>query len=82
MSLFALELLLDTTVEQEGNVCVFLGLYLVSVIRDLIYGRTGDVALLDTLFTEPFGKDVSHGSRGESDGEWESSIVSSYGGDV
>jgi len=40
------------------------------------------MALLDTLLTEPFGKDVGHGSRRESDGEWELSIVSSHGGDV
>jgi hypothetical protein len=40
------------------------------------------MALLDTLLTEPFGKDVGHGSRRESDGEWEFAIVSSHGGNV
>lgn len=58
---FVLELFLDTAVEEEGYVCVFL--------------RLGDVALLDLLLCEPFGKDVVHALRREGDVEGVLSLV-------
>ena len=82
MSLLAIELLLDTSVEEEGDVGVLFGLCLVShhLLEHEVTYRQCDTA--DTLLTKPFGKDVGHGSRRESNGEWKFAIVSSHGGDV
>lgn len=66
--LFTGELLLDTTVEEKGNVSVFFGL--------------GDVALLDALLSEPFSKNVAHMLRRESNGELVIRLVLGHGGDV
>jgi hypothetical protein len=46
-----LELLLDTAVEEEGDMCVLLGL--------------GNVALLQLLLCEPFSEDIVHALRRE-----------------
>jgi hypothetical protein len=62
------ELNLDTTVEEEGDVSVFF--------------RLGDVALVDLLLCEPLGKDIVHslGSKGE--GEGVVGLVAGHSGDV
>lgn len=65
---FVFKLLLDTAVEEEGNVSVFLGL--------------GDVALLDSLLGEPLCKNVVHALWGEGDVEGEVGLVLCHGGDV
>lgn len=40
------------------------------------------MTLLDTLLAKPLGENVGHGSRRESNGEWEFSVVSGHGGNV
>lgn len=55
LPVFSRELLLNTAIEEESDVRVLLGL--------------GNMALLDVLFGEPFGKDVIHELRRESNGE-------------
>lgn len=44
--------------------------------------HTCDMALLDSLFSQPFCKDVGHSLRRESDTEREFRVVSRHSGDV
>lgn len=62
------ELLLDTTVEEEGDVSIFLGL--------------SNVTLLNILLTEPFSEHVTHVLRREGNGESVVGLVLGHGGDV
>jgi hypothetical protein len=62
------ELDLDTTVEEEGDVGVLFGL--------------GDVALVDFLLGEPLGEDVVHGLGSKGEGEGVVGLVAGHGGDV
>lgn len=62
------ELLLNTTVEEESNVGVLLGL--------------SNVTLLEVLLTEPFSEDVTHVLRREGNGEGVVGLVLGHGGDV
>jgi len=62
------ELLLNTTVEEEGNMGVLL--------------RLSNVALLNVLLAEPFSEYVTHVLRGEGNGEGVVSLVLGHGGDV
>lgn len=55
VTVLVLELLLDTAVEEEGNVSVLLSL--------------GNVALSDTLLAKPLGQDIAHLLRREGNGE-------------
>jgi len=66
MSLFVLELLFYTTVEEEGNMGIFLSFR--------------NVCLLKTLLGEPFGEDIRHTLRGISDWEGELGVVPRHGG--
>lgn len=65
---FTRELLFDTTVEEECNVSVLLGL--------------GDVALLDVLLAEPLGEHVTHVLRGEGNGEGVVGLVLGHSSDA
>jgi hypothetical protein len=80
------ELLLDTAVEEEGDVRVLLGFCidetLDKVIRGARWRLACDVALLDALLGEPFSQDVGHTGRRESDRERELGVVPGHGGDV
>ena len=62
------ELLLNTTVEEEGDMGVLL--------------RLSNVALLNVLLAEPFSEYVTHVLRGEGNGEGVVSLVLGHGGDV
>ena len=64
----ARELLLDTTVEEEGDVSIFLGL--------------SNVTLLGILLAEPFSKHVTHVLRREGNGESVVGLVLGHGGDM
>lgn len=68
LALLAGELLLNTTVEEEGNVSVLLGL--------------GNVALLELLLAKPLSKNVTHVLGRESNGEGIVGLVLSHGGEV
>lgn len=61
------ESLLNTTVEEESDVSVFLGL--------------GNVDLVDSLGTEGFGEDVTHVLRLECNWEWVVELVLCHGGE-
>jgi hypothetical protein len=67
LALLVLKLLLDTTVEEEGDVGVLLGL--------------SDVALLDTLLSECLGEDIVHSLRRESNRECVAGVVGGHGGE-
>lgn len=68
ITVLTLELGLGTSVEEEGDVGVLLGL--------------SNVALGDLLLGEPLGEDVIHGLSREGDGEGEVALVLGHGGDV
>ena len=68
VAVLVVELDLDTAVEEEGDVGVFL--------------RLGDVALVDFLLGEPLGEDVVHSLGGEGQGEGVVGLVAGHGGDV
>lgn len=59
--------LLNTAVEEEGDVGVFLGL--------------GDVDLVDSLGSEGLGEDVTHVLGLECDWEWVVELVLGHGGE-
>ena len=62
------ELLLDTTIEEEGNVGVFLGL--------------SNVTLLDILLSEPLSEHVTHVLGREGDREGVVGLILGHGGEV
>jgi hypothetical protein len=62
------ELDLDTTVEEESDVGVFL--------------RLGNVALVNLLLREPLGEDVVHGLGSKGEGEGVVGLVAGHCGDV
>jgi len=68
LALLVLELLLDTAVEEEGDVRVLL--------------RLRDVALLEALLAEPLRQHVAHVLRREGDREGVVGLVLGHGGDV
>lgn len=63
---FTGELLLDTAVEEEGNVSILLSL--------------SDVALLKVLLAEPLSQNIAHLLRRESNGESVVGLVLGHGG--
>lgn len=65
---FVVELFLNTTVEEESNMSVFLGF--------------SNVALLYTLLCEPFGEHVIHALGRESHKERKVRLVLGHGGDI
>lgn len=78
-TLFALILLLDATVEEEGNVRVLLRLCQLEGPRCI--QLTSDVVLLHALLGEPLGEHVVHGNRGERNGKLPSGVVARHSGD-
>lgn len=68
LSLFAGELLLDATVEEESDVSILFGF--------------GNMALLHILLAKPFGQNIAHVLRWESDWEWVVGLVLGHGCDV
>jgi hypothetical protein len=68
VSNLVVELDLDTTVEEEGDVGVLF--------------RLSDVALVNLLLCEPLGEDVVHGLRSEGEGEGVVGLVAGHCGDV
>ena len=65
---FALKLLLDAAIEEEGDVGVLF--------------RLGDVALLEALLAKPLGQRVAHVLWRERNWEWVIRLVLRHGGDV
>lgn len=61
------ELLFNTTVEEEGNVGVLLGL--------------GDMALLEVLLAQPLSQDITHVLGSKCDGEGVIGLVLRHGGE-
>lgn len=68
VTVLTVELGLGTSVEEEGDVGVLLGL--------------GNVALGDLLLGEPLSKNVGHGLGREGDGEGEVALVLGHGGNM
>ena len=68
VSVLVVELDLDTSVEEESDVGVLLGL--------------GDVALVDLLLGKPLGEDVVHGLGSKGEREGVVGLVAGHGGDV
>lgn len=91
MAFFSRILLLHATVEEESDVRVFLGfcgnmkiLQASAIMRVAMMHlgnpkHTGDVALLDVVFGEPFGQDVGHSLGRESNAEGEIGLVLRHG---